>query len=194
MHETYFATKPVGRARRRVLTVYDMTHELFFYFLPEAIICDCRQARRRQSRRPRNLHFRKHAARPRASLRHRPGTYQRCAPWVFTNRGGESGAGGQRRAQAFASVCGTSRGIQELQHVTAGLWQLSHPAGIRADCFRRIPRYYATSRKRSGRLGITDRVRFKSGSDQELAARYREAAAFVYPSMYEGFGIPRWKP
>ena len=29
VHETYFATKPVGRARRRVVTVYDMIHELF---------------------------------------------------------------------------------------------------------------------------------------------------------------------
>ena len=39
------------------------------------------------------------------------------------------------------------------------------------------------------RLGITDRVRFESGSDRELAARYRAAAAFIYPSKYEGFGI-----
>jgi glycosyltransferase involved in cell wall biosynthesis len=40
------------------------------------------------------------------------------------------------------------------------------------------------------RLGIADRVRFESGSDEQLAARYRAAAAFIYPSMYEGFGIP----
>jgi glycosyltransferase involved in cell wall biosynthesis len=44
--------------------------------------------------------------------------------------------------------------------------------------------------KEISRLGITDRVRFESGSDGELAARYRTAAAFVYPSKYEGFGIP----
>jgi glycosyltransferase involved in cell wall biosynthesis len=40
------------------------------------------------------------------------------------------------------------------------------------------------------RLGIGDRVRFESGSDRELAARYQAAAAFVYPSKYEGFGLP----
>jgi glycosyltransferase involved in cell wall biosynthesis len=40
------------------------------------------------------------------------------------------------------------------------------------------------------RLGITDRVRFESGSDRDLAEHYRAATAFVYPSMYEGFGIP----
>ena len=39
------------------------------------------------------------------------------------------------------------------------------------------------------RLGITDRVRFESGSDRELAARYRAATAFIFPSKYEGFGI-----
>jgi glycosyltransferase involved in cell wall biosynthesis len=39
-------------------------------------------------------------------------------------------------------------------------------------------------------LGIVDRVRFESGSDRELAARYREAAAFIFPSTYEGFGLP----
>ena len=39
-------------------------------------------------------------------------------------------------------------------------------------------------------LGITDKVRFTSGSDQELAARYRAATAFIFPSTYEGFGLP----
>lgn len=29
MHETYFSAKPLGKARRRVVTVYDMIHELF---------------------------------------------------------------------------------------------------------------------------------------------------------------------
>lgn len=40
------------------------------------------------------------------------------------------------------------------------------------------------------RLGVACRVRFESGSDRKLAARYRSAAAFIYPSMYEGFGLP----
>lgn len=29
VHETYYATKPFGNAKRRVVTVYDMIHELF---------------------------------------------------------------------------------------------------------------------------------------------------------------------
>ena len=33
-------------------------------------------------------------------------------------------------------------------------------------------------------------VRHVAGNDQALAACYRAAAAFIYPSLYEGFGIP----
>jgi len=39
-------------------------------------------------------------------------------------------------------------------------------------------------------LGIADRVRRVSGSDALLAAAYRRAMALVYPSRYEGFGLP----
>lgn len=35
-----------------------------------------------------------------------------------------------------------------------------------------------------------DRVIHQSGSDRSLAEFYRQASAFVYPSLYEGFGIP----
>ncbi|WP_026146854.1 glycosyltransferase family 4 protein [Methylomonas sp. MK1] len=35
-----------------------------------------------------------------------------------------------------------------------------------------------------------DNVIYVSGDDNELAAWYRSAAAFIYPSLYEGFGIP----
>lgn len=38
--------------------------------------------------------------------------------------------------------------------------------------------------------GIDDRVRHRNASDADLAALYRDAAMFVYPSLYEGFGIP----
>jgi glycosyltransferase involved in cell wall biosynthesis len=41
-----------------------------------------------------------------------------------------------------------------------------------------------------GRLGISKRVRQHSASDEALAGYYRQAALFVFPSLYEGFGIP----
>lgn len=39
-------------------------------------------------------------------------------------------------------------------------------------------------------LGVEERVQQVGGTDDELARCYRHAALFVYPSAYEGFGIP----
>jgi glycosyltransferase involved in cell wall biosynthesis len=38
--------------------------------------------------------------------------------------------------------------------------------------------------------GLGDRVRFVGGDDHDLARVYRAASALVYPSLYEGFGLP----
>lgn len=40
------------------------------------------------------------------------------------------------------------------------------------------------------RLGISDRVVQRRVSEAELGPAYAHAAAFVFPSLYEGFGIP----
>jgi glycosyltransferase involved in cell wall biosynthesis len=40
------------------------------------------------------------------------------------------------------------------------------------------------------RLGLGGSVFFRSASDAELAYYYQHALAFVYPSHYEGFGLP----
>jgi glycosyltransferase involved in cell wall biosynthesis len=36
----------------------------------------------------------------------------------------------------------------------------------------------------------TENIKYKCGDDKILASLYASAAAFVYPSLYEGFGIP----
>jgi glycosyltransferase involved in cell wall biosynthesis len=40
------------------------------------------------------------------------------------------------------------------------------------------------------RYGVTHLMHHAGGADEELAACYRHAALLVYPSLYEGFGIP----
>lgn len=40
------------------------------------------------------------------------------------------------------------------------------------------------------RLGLTQAVEHRRGDDAVLDALYREAQALVYPSLYEGFGLP----
>ena len=46
-------------------------------------------------------------------------------------------------------------------------------------------------RERAGALGVQDDVRFPGWlSDEEIEALWGVADAFVYPSLYEGFGLP----
>ncbi len=40
------------------------------------------------------------------------------------------------------------------------------------------------------KLGIADKVTHVNANDYELAMLYRKAACLVYPSIYEGFGLP----
>lgn len=39
-------------------------------------------------------------------------------------------------------------------------------------------------------LGVRERIRHRQADDSLLAALYAHAALFVYPSLYEGFGLP----
>jgi glycosyltransferase involved in cell wall biosynthesis len=51
--------------------------------------------------------------------------------------------------------------------------------------------YYQEIFQRAEELGLTDRVRFPGFvSDDELSMWYNAATVFVYPSWYEGFGLP----
>lgn len=40
------------------------------------------------------------------------------------------------------------------------------------------------------KMGINDRVVYKQATDDEMRSLYTHALCFVYPSIYEGFGIP----
>ncbi|PHK33273.1 hypothetical protein VF13_38445, partial [Nostoc linckia z16] len=39
-------------------------------------------------------------------------------------------------------------------------------------------------------LNVSDLVEQRSINDQSLASLYQQAVGFIFPSMYEGFGIP----
>lgn len=40
------------------------------------------------------------------------------------------------------------------------------------------------------KAGLQDKIHFESGDDTLLSIYYRNAIAFIYPSLYEGFGMP----
>lgn len=51
-------------------------------------------------------------------------------------------------------------------------------------------RWRAGEEERLSRLGIHDQTLCYTANDSELACLYRNALAFVFPSLYEGFGMP----
>jgi glycosyltransferase involved in cell wall biosynthesis len=189
VHETYFATKPIGRGRHRVVTVYDMIHELFPNEFPDAeqltaakraavnradhVICISANTQRDLVRlygvdaaRTSVVHL-GYSMTAEANVEEPDSDEPRSTLLYVGNRRGYKNFGTLLQAYASSPV------LLELELIAFG----GHPL---------LPE----EKQELSRLGIADRVRFESGSDRDLAARYRGAAAFVYPSMYEGFGIP----
>ena len=50
--------------------------------------------------------------------------------------------------------------------------------------------FSAAERERIAALGVGERIIQRHGDDRALARCYHDATAFVYPSLYEGFGLP----
>jgi glycosyltransferase involved in cell wall biosynthesis len=189
IHETYFATKPVGRARRRVVTVYDMIYELFAEEFPDArrvtaakraavnradhVICISENTRQDLVRlygvdpaRTSVVHLGHSLTVEASALKADSGEGRPTLLYVGHRTG-------YKNFEALLQAYASSPILREFELIAFG----GHPL---------LP----DERKEISRLGIADRVRFESGSDRDLAARYRAATAFIFPSKYEGFGIP----
>lgn len=192
VHETYYSRKPVGSARRRVVTVYDMIHELFtpktkqverviaakhaaikradhIICISETTRCDLARLYNIDRARTSVIHLGYSLTSETAEINSQkePMGGQRPFLLYVGNRGGYKNFGTLLKAFSSSPI------LREFDLVAFGGPPL-------------LPGEWEEIK----RLGITDRVRFESGSDRDLAERYRAAAAFVYPSMYEGFGIP----
>jgi len=189
VHETYFAIKPVGRARRRAVTVYDMIHELFAEEFPDAaqvtaakraavnradhVICISENTQRDLVRlfgidpaRTSVVHLGYSMTTEKNAAKEDVGARRPSLLYVGHR-------GGYKNFKTLLQAYGNSSILREFELIAFGGAPLS-----------------PDEQNEIRRLAITDRVRFESGTDRELAARYRAAAAFIYPSMYEGFGIP----
>ena len=65
------------------------------------------------------------------------------------------------------------------------------PADVHLVAVGRRTKYSDRVLAAARQQGLADRVHFLHGvSDADLQAIYQQAEAFVYPSRYEGFGIP----
>ncbi|KBZ63801.1 hypothetical protein K875_02513 [Mycobacterium [tuberculosis] TKK-01-0051] len=186
VHETYFSAKPLGKAQRRVVTVYDMIHELF---MPEAklAIAAKRAAVNRAdhiiciSENTRQDLVRLYDVDPaRTSVVHLGHSLTAEANTAEAYRDGHrpyllyvGHRGGYKNFSALLQAFGSSPILREFDLIAFGGFPVQRHEQQEIE-----------------RLGITTRVRFESGSDRDLAVRYQAASAFVFPSKYEGFGIP----
>lgn len=191
VHETFFSEQPIGHGRKRVLTVYDMIHELFpaefantapmtaakrvAVARADHVICISESTRQDLTRlfgvdpaRTSVVHLGHSMIVDDAALAEAQGSVRKQVILYVGHRSGYKNF--RRFAQAYASSALLKK---EFEIVAFG-----------------GPPFSAQEIAELEQLGIRDRVRHQSGTDDELAACYKTAAVFVYPSLYEGFGIP----
>ena len=190
VHETYFAARRTApRRARTVLTVYDMVHELFPASFPandrtaalktvavaraDHVLCISESTRRdliavhpsaASKASVTLLGFDPPAARPADS------DAPAARPYLLFvgQRGGYKNFAGLLEAYASSPVL---RAGFELLAVGGGAFSAVESAAIAAH-------------------GLGDHVRQAAATDAALQSYYAGAAAFIYPSLYEGFGIP----
>ena len=121
--------------------------------------------------------------------------YQGCEPKYAENPGPSATTAVRRRyglPEAFLLFVGSIEERKNLGIVVEALAGLreTHPALHLVAVGKRTP-YTARVEARAAALGLQDRLHCLHGvSDQDLRALYHAARIFVYPSRYEGFGIP----
>ena len=191
VHRTYYYTAPPRRARVPfVVTVFDMIHELFKDQFPAA---DPTSARKRLSvdRADHVICISQNTADDLVRLFGIPRERISVTHLGFSAAFGEPVARAQTGARPY-------------------LLYVGHRGGYKN--FKRILEAYAASRRLRQELDLVvfggfefdaqecaliasvglrdDAVRRMTGDDRQLASAYASAHAFVYPSEYEGFGIP----
>ncbi|MBR6276697.1 MAG: glycosyltransferase family 4 protein [Prevotella sp.] len=118
--------------------------------------------------------------------------YQSCSP-RFAADVSPSGVAKVRHQYGLSGRFILSVGtIEERKNVLLAVKALAHlPEEIHFVAVGRSTKYAERVVKEAARMGLSQRVHLLHGvSDSELNVLYHEAEAFVYPSRYEGFGIP----
>lgn len=192
IHETYYSLNTQGKARYRIVTVHDMIHELFTddFTADELTITGAKRAAIAradhvicvsESTRQDLIQIINVDSRKISVVHHGysssfvgepvlPAELTNGRPYILY-------VGSRRRYKNFNKLClafSSSRLLKENYDLVAfGGGELSE---TETSCLFE--------------LGINNKVHQVSGDDHLLARYYTGAALFVYPSLYEGFGIP----
>lgn len=191
VHETYYSRRRIAPAKSRVvLTVYDMIHELWPENFPDdsTVVAKAAAIRRAdhivcisESTRRDLLHF-------------FPEVEDRCSvtllgfdrPGIDMQADIPNPAGGR----PYILYVGARGGYKNFSGLLAAY--AASPALRDAACLVCVGggAFSAPEAGAIATAGLSGCVFQARADDQELHALYKHAACFVYPSLYEGFGIP----
>ena len=191
IHETYYSPVPVGRGKTRVVTVYDMIHELFpaeFKHDPGTSLAKKAAVTRAD-----------HVICISESTRHDLVTILGVDPTKtsvihlghsFVSLENPSSPGQGKPVRPYLLYVGHRGGYKNFSSFCQAYADSPY---LRKEfdivAFGGPPLQGAENVFLEG-LGIRKNVHQLSGNDRLLASYYQGAALFVYPSQYEGFGIP----
>lgn len=198
VHETYYSLQPIGRARRRIVTIHDMIPELFpadfgagstlsaaklaAVQRADHIICVSQNTKEDLLR----LFGVSAASVTVVPLGHElPGDRAPCQPATTSDD--------DRPLKPDRPVILYVGRRDGYKNFAALLQAYAHSRALRSEttclAFGGGP-FTLRERAEMTALGVERCFSQRSGDDTELIAAYRSATALVYPSLYEGFGIP----
>lgn len=187
VHETYYAPRSCAPPDAiRVLTVHDLTQELLPQYFPDpdTMIAIKRQAILRADHLICNTQNTK-----RDLLDHYDVAPENITVTLFGTNIGTVNAGAYSTSKPYILYVGSRGAYKNFPDLLEAYARSQLSKDYQILCFGGHP-WTRAERERFAELGLNTPPLLLGGSDEVLASLYRGAAAFVYPSLYEGFGIP----
>lgn len=189
VHETYYASRSLApRSSRVVITVYDMIHELFPQSFP-ANDSTCAIKRLAVERADHVICISENTRQDLVRLLNVPVEKTSVVHLGFslTTSEVEDAEPPVRPYLLYVGMRGGYKNFETLLEAFASQHWLKENFDLLAFGGGA---FTAHEHAMIERLGVVTHVRQRGGSDQALARCYKQASLFVYPSIYEGFGIP----
>jgi len=185
-HATYYATIPTGRQERRVITVHDMIHET----LPQYFRAGDDTTATKLTAVDRAHHIIAVSHSTKSALLRILRVPERKVSVVYHGSALTHHVPPRPRVAApYLLFVGERRGYKNFG---ALLRAYARSPRLRRDlllvCFGGTP-FTRDEQAAFASLGVADRIVRLTGDDRRLAGYYRHAAAFVQPSLAEGFGL-----
>jgi glycosyltransferase involved in cell wall biosynthesis len=188
LHETYYSSWDLSRRRTRVvITVHDMIHEKFPTLLPRAK----RVAAIKQRAIRRADHIICISENTRLDLLEYYNLPEEKVSVVYLGyafRGNK--ATPERRPKPYLLYVGSREGYKNFARLLRAYASTSFARDIDLICFGGGAFTFEERQLIAALKCQPDQVVTVQGNDTSLSGYYQGALAFVYPSLYEGFGFP----